>query len=163
MRIGAYFLDVCCLSLLLLPVSAFTAFRTARHPEDFRLAWYVSTAAGALLFWLFYAVSDGRWGATPGKWLLSLRVCHASSTDPPGLGRAFGRALAFWCLLNLGLLAYLLIGPPEPLSPDNASPAANAFQVAASLGVLILVGLGYVLLVCTMRERNRYRGLHEIV
>src|SRR5262249_28859735 len=48
---------------------------------------------------LYFAVLEAVWGATPGKWLLRLRVRDARSDDRPPWGHALARGGAFVLLL----------------------------------------------------------------
>ncbi|MET9959087.1 RDD family protein [Streptomyces sp. NPDC006326] len=64
--------------------------------------------AAVLLFGVFYeALPTARWGRTPGKKLLGIRVLAAATLRPPGFGAALRRWLVFalfgllgslWCL-----------------------------------------------------------------
>ena len=49
--------------------------------------------AWAFLCFLIYAILEGRWGATPGKWLLRVRVVGAEDLKPCGFGRALLRGI----------------------------------------------------------------------
>ncbi|MBT2540020.1 RDD family protein, partial [Streptomyces sp. ISL-44] len=63
-----------------------------------------------LLFGVFYeALPTARWGRTPGKKLLGVRVLAAATLRPPTVGAALGRWLVFaflglpgslWCLVD---------------------------------------------------------------
>ena len=46
-----------------------------------------------LLCFLLFAFCEGHWGATPGKWLLKIRVLGAEDLQPCGFGRAFLRGI----------------------------------------------------------------------
>ncbi|MFG2618252.1 RDD family protein [Streptomyces sp. NPDC048507] len=66
--------------------------------------------AAVLLFGVFYeALPTARWGRTPGKKLLGVRVLSASTLRPPSFGAALRRWLVYallglpgslWCLLD---------------------------------------------------------------
>ncbi|MEU7555266.1 RDD family protein [Streptomyces sp. NPDC044571] len=76
---------------------------------DGTVAGHLGLVLGAvLLFGVFYEVlPTARWGRTPGKKLLGIRVLAASTFRPPGFGAALSRWLVFalfgflgclWCL-----------------------------------------------------------------
>ena len=71
-------------------------------------------SAWAPVVWLgfalaFYTLFESRWGATPGKKLLGLRVLN-SQRNPPGIGKALLRALIF---LGPVSAAQILASQPE--------------------------------------------------
>ena len=62
-------------------------------------AW-IAHAAGILglwigLWWCYFAVGWGLLGATPGKWLLGIRIVDHRGRSPIGLSRAFLRLAAY--------------------------------------------------------------------
>jgi hypothetical protein len=116
---------------------------------------------------LYFAVLESRGGCSLGKRLLGLRVRRARGDDPPGAARALARTLVFYTLLDLQMLywAGVLLGlwaapAGARLGPDQPGAPAPGPLVPLAL-VLAWVG-GRVLVVCTMRARNGYRGLHEL-
>jgi hypothetical protein len=90
---------------------------------------------------------EGIWGWSPGKGLLRLRVVTATSTDPPGLGRGLVRTLTFY---GLSILAHVVVPLLDP------RPVARMLAEVAEL-------LGLLLMPSSMRARNGYRGLHELL
>jgi uncharacterized RDD family membrane protein YckC len=61
---------------------------------------WIGHAAGILglwiaLWWCYFAVGWGLVGATPGKWLLGLRIVDHQGRHPIGLSRAFLRLAAY--------------------------------------------------------------------
>jgi hypothetical protein len=103
---------------------------------------------------LYFGVLEGFWGWSPGKRLLGLRVQTVREMDVPGPGRAALRVLVLFLLTHLGgeiLLAGLII-----------SPAPGLLVWLAILSTPLNV-VGIALLLCTMRGRNGYRGLHEFL
>ena len=46
-----------------------------------------------------YFLPECFWGCSVGKGFLGLRVCRATTTDPPGLGRGLLRTVLFYLLL----------------------------------------------------------------
>ncbi|MEU3775498.1 RDD family protein [Streptomyces sp. NPDC032472] len=67
---------------------------------DTTMAGYLGVVVGAvLLFGVFYEVlPTARWGRTPGKWLLRVRVLAGSGLRPPRFGAALRRWLVYWLL-----------------------------------------------------------------
>ena len=165
LRFGAYLLD-----LFLYVVTFWVVFLAVSlaDPDIIQMFWdpvYAIApswyqALGLLITLMYFAIPEGLWGRTPGKWLLSLRVTRASGTDPPGLGRALVRVGVFELLINLGAFASWIIQVvvwPDGMSPEELQ-LYSMFSGAFSLGGMLL-GVGIMCL--TMRARNGYRGLHE--
>ncbi len=96
--------------------------------------------ATLLYFLLFEAVGD----ASLGKKALGLRVRRASGGDVTGFGRGAARAAVFVGVLAAGSMADALV----PWAADYS---------------LLFYCLGVALLICPMRARNGYRGLHEFL
>jgi uncharacterized RDD family membrane protein YckC len=76
-------------------------------------AW-ISHAAGIIglwvaLWWIYFVVSWGKAGASPGKWVLGLRIVDYKQRYPIGFGRATLRLLAY-CVSSLTLgIGHLLV------------------------------------------------------
>jgi hypothetical protein len=104
---------------------------------------------GDLVMIGYFTALEGTWGWTTGKWLLGLRVCTTATVDPPGFWRALWRTILFYAFTNL--IADLI-----PTAAANAYPA---------LGFLALVSIpaGILVMISSMRARNGYRGLHELL
>jgi uncharacterized RDD family membrane protein YckC len=145
LRTGAYVIDAMLFSLV---VGLLQIFVVAEYFEG---VW--PTLLGNLLIIPYFAILEGLWGLTPGKWLLRLRVCTAHSSDPPGCLRAFWRAVLFYVLVySIYDLATLIS------SEDDAYPWWGWELVA-----YFALGIGLLALNSTMRARNGYRGLHELL
>jgi uncharacterized RDD family membrane protein YckC len=161
-RFGAYVLDV--IIFFLAYFAALFAVGLAL-PDDVTALAFAEPVWG-LLAVLYYAIPEGRWGWTPGKRLLGLRVRTARGFESPGL-RALPRAASFYLTLNLGsLVVFFLLLRDQPFSGlDFARLYQEHFLVW--LAATALPGawyvLGAVLLTSTMRARNGYRGLHEFL
>jgi hypothetical protein len=114
--------------------------------------------ATAVFWFLYFVVPEAVWGCSAGKRLLNLRVCVAPGHERPGWGRILLRFAVFYTLLSLEQVALipLLVNVDNP-SPDVRGHAKHVTLAADPMGLL---GIG--LLVCTMRRRNGWRGLHEI-
>ena len=107
------------------------------------------------LLWdvLYFAVPEGLWGASLGKAICGLRVV-GPNRGRPGLGRALVRSLVFRTTWSFPLLATLLLySGAEYLASANAAHWNPEdwfwFPVLA-------------VLLCTMRRRNGFAGLHDL-
>ena len=71
--------------------------RLAREVSDPRHVEHMAAAVGMwiALWWGYYAVGWGLWGATPGKWLLGLRVFDHAGRCPIGFTRSMLRLVAY--------------------------------------------------------------------
>ncbi|MFO0896928.1 MAG: protein kinase [Pirellulales bacterium] len=132
LRFGAYMTDVLFLWSL---------------PLLLRLAMPMSANVGTELAWatlgiLYWAVSEGRWGCSPAKYLFRLRVQAADAAHPPGLPKSLVRAT----LLNL---AYLF---PILFRALDMRPLGPVFFYA-----------WFALPLVSMRKANGFRGLHELI
>jgi hypothetical protein len=105
------------------------------------------TALPFVYFWL----SDGLWGCSVGKWLLRLRVTRAGGWERPGLGRALVRTAVF--VATGGLLTSLAL---YAVVDQDASLVWTVYHLGG-------LGLSLAVRFSTMRVRNGYRGLHELL
>jgi hypothetical protein len=166
-RFGAYLIDTFLLHLLssavIWPVAwlrgdlaAFT--QTNQLDTQFGYQLFV-----ALTFLTYFAVPEGFWGWSLGKRFLGLRVVRASGMERIGPWRSLLRTGIFWGLMNLSLLALWLFVFFGVIDLQRMTdPATQIKQGLLFLGTfypLLVVGIGLV--VCPMRARNGYRGLHE--
>jgi uncharacterized RDD family membrane protein YckC len=75
------------------------------------LGWVFGALAVWLLTFVAFSVTQGRWGWTPGKWLLGIRVVNLD-LKPCGIGWSFLRNLLYFvdqffnCLVGLLLIAF---------------------------------------------------------
>ncbi|GLW08655.1 hypothetical protein Misp01_37850 [Microtetraspora sp. NBRC 13810] len=104
-RLAAYLADRLVCVVLGMPFLALTAALGVTTGERFTqlVEWpalLVMEAVAFLYFWLQHA----RWGRTPGKWLLGLKVVSRSTGEPPALGPAAVRSLVS---PGLGALPYV--------------------------------------------------------
>jgi len=109
-----------------------------------------------ILLWdlLYYAIPEGLWGAAVGKAICGLRVV-GPSRGSTGLPRAALRALIFRSTtLVPALLTLLLYSGPEYLARVNA----EQWMLEDWLWFPLLA-----FLFCSMRRRNGYAGLHDLV
>jgi hypothetical protein len=155
-RFAAFMIDFVILQALLmlcwreLPLELLAAAIGFRIPTGHLLA-------GAAIWVLYFVVLEWLWGCTPGKWLLRLRVCGTTGSEPPGLGQTLLRNVVFHLLMMLGILVY------QGLFPSAPNPRLNQTLIdILSLALCPLEVLGIGLLLWPMRRHNGWRGLHEL-
>jgi hypothetical protein len=168
LRIGVFTIDLAAVLTLLWLLEASLRSATGEMqlyvvpPPDFRAARQLLSLS---VWFMYFGISEGLLGCSPGKALFRLRVCNAESSGPPGFWRAQLRLAVFYLLANLGtFLAFWVVWPcltlpvnptPKQFADNFGSITAYAFAPFAGL----MVGVGA--LMSTMRVRNGYRGLHE--
>jgi hypothetical protein len=160
-RLGAYMIDGIGLGIVvglgnaglgvvLLLVGGMDVMQTPGYVTTVRIAQVVSW----LLTIAYFAVAESWWGRGLGKQLLGLRVVGADG-ELAGLGRTLLRSLFIPGALGMSLALSFFVSA----APNGASPGQMMAMTAFTF-------LGYVpLLLCatTMRARNGYRGIHELV
>jgi hypothetical protein len=155
-RFGAYLLD----QLILVPVNMIGTFFLIMYGVQYGIVDVETAVAGWLGAVLsttpplvYYAILDGLCGCSLGKWWLHLRVCGGEGRDAPGFSRGVLRAVLF-----VGILS----GPSIAVSVIWTTQGVLA-NFLLSMGSLLGFFVGVGLIVCTMRARNGYRGLHEVM
>jgi hypothetical protein len=144
LRLGAHFLDTLPFAVVGELVGMSLA-GTGQHPS---LAVYLMLVTPVILY---YWLCDGLWGGTPGKRLVRLRVAGMADGEPPGLVRSLVRTGVYVCLTGLvwNLFLYAVLDRSQQL-------AWPLIQLAGAV-------VGVPLCFSTMRARNGYRGLHELL
>jgi len=123
----------------------------------------------SILGFVYFVLLESTWGASLGKRLLGLRVYRAQGEGEPGLSRILLRTFVFFGLLDLQLvlvwLGSLLGLQPTYITGAQAQRDPTLVWLALGYPMLILAIwlAGRILLVSTMRARNGYRGLHELL
>ena len=108
---------------------------------------------GSLLFGLmYYALSEGFWGATVGKALCRLRVVRPDK-NPPGFLRALLRASIY---AVLPAVPYWIIYGNDPKALLRSSFVTQQFM---SFSIFFLIGM----LFCTVRRRNGFAAVQDLV
>jgi hypothetical protein len=95
--VGAYLVDRVILAFLSAPVEILRQVLLGAHDvhlDLFELRW-----AAIILLLAYFTIGEGVIGATPGKWLLGLRVSRVGQAGPPGLWHAFVRTIVFLLVL----------------------------------------------------------------
>lgn len=100
---------------------------------------------------LYYAISEWRWGATPGKALCRLRVLQMDR-NYPGLMQALLRAAIYNVV---PVLPYWILAGPDPMK--FAAPTAGTYLM--SFSYYVLLGL----LFSTARRRNGFAAFQDLV
>jgi hypothetical protein len=168
-RFGAYLIDLCLLALIGMVVTILLlvfGWTTVFTDPTSSIGWSMQVLY-FLPSLLCFAIPEGLWGVSLGKYFLRLRVGRVDSNDPPGLSRACLRTLCFYVLRNVGDLAALLIVTFAAQLPAHPTPrdVQEHLSVFVWSGVAQWLGwfLGIGLVLCTMRGRNGMRGLHEFL
>jgi uncharacterized RDD family membrane protein YckC len=153
-RFGAYCIDLLVLLVAMSPITALQIQTTLRTEVSFRqIGWM--TLLSVFLYISYFAIPEGLWGWSLGKRSLGLRVCRLEGIEPPGLLLSFWRTTVWWILISLGLTLGGLITPFFSTDPHPA-----LWVLAGQWAVFLL---GFLGMVSTMRTRNGYRGLHEVL
>jgi hypothetical protein len=154
LRFGAYLLD----SLILMPLGLIQGgLVLTQGPALTAFVWRATSVGLLLSVFLYYALSEGLWGCTLGKRWLRLRVWTVGGNDPPGLGRAALRTGIWLLLFGLpGHLGYFLTDPTDYVKGQGTYALVSCFQMSGFV-------IGILLLLSTMRARNGYRCLHDVL
>jgi hypothetical protein len=160
-RFGAILIDFLVLGALL-AVATFALFagsdRELFNPRASARESLAHTVLFAACWLLYWGVCESVWGCSLGKGLLGLRVRTATGSDRPRPRRIVVRTLVFYVLANLGgLLTVPLFWGTDALSHQEIFARAVLYDLLAPPALVVGVGL----LLCTMRRRNGYGGLHE--
>ena len=130
--------------VVLLPVAGPVAFG-AYQPS---LGWQ---AVGFVGWVVYFAILEGLWGASAGKWLCGLRVARATGPGAVGLGRALTRAVIYALVWHAPAVALFLIDR----SDWSGGPAAVARLVGLSMPYLLLAML------FSPARRNRLASVYD--
>jgi hypothetical protein len=133
-------------------------------PEAPLAAFARSLAITISCGFLYFGLPEWWWGCTPGKWLTRLRVWEAHSTDRPHLGHALLRT--FWFFLILEFVPQFLSEwlPRQLLFDFNMISARVLAGLLLAAVVPLLSTVPSVLLIsATMRRKNGFRGVHELL
>jgi hypothetical protein len=132
-------------------------FADLSQPHGYLVPMLPSLAVGMAIYLLYFTISEGCWGCSPGKLVFRLRV-RATDNGPCGIMRALARCGCQYVLLNFTYGVGLLL----PMLAEQWDLSGSVV-----IGGLALTNisplLGLVLIVSTMRQRNGYRGLHEFL
>jgi hypothetical protein len=156
-RFGAYLLD----QLILLPINMLGTFLTilcgVRYgftEEETPMAGWLSVVLSTVPPLIYYSIFDGLCGCSLGKWWLHLRVSGSQGRDAPGFAHGLLRAFLYIAIGS---------GPAIAVGLMWTSDDEVFFNVVMSLASVVAFFVGVGFLMCTMRARNGYRGLHEVM
>ena len=105
-------------------------------------------AVGFVAWVVYFAILEGIWGASVGKWLCGLRVARATGRGTAGVGRALLRAVLYALVWHVPAVALFAIDR----SDWSGGPAAVARLIGLSLPYLLLA------LLFSPARRNRFAG-----
>ncbi|HZJ16812.1 MAG TPA: RDD family protein, partial [Chthoniobacteraceae bacterium] len=112
--------------------------------------YWLAFAIGSLVLQIaYFAVSEGLWGATPGKALVGLRV-GGLDRNAPGIPRALLRALIYLVPAMVSLLRF-------------REPGGAPMSMAWNFGVGAAVYLYPALLAVTARRRNGFATIIDLL
>jgi hypothetical protein len=154
LRFGAFLLD----TLILLPLGWLDAgviMWALTDPSAF-IILRLTKVLILLVHFGYFAITEGCWGCTPGKRLMRLRVWRVGSNAPPGLLRGMARTGIYLLVFMPGFVAALWYAPHIMARNQVLNTEMTFLQVG-----LFLVGL--TVLLSTMRARNGYRLLHDLL
>ena len=112
---------------------------------------HVSVVARAMAFTAYFWFLESKWGASLGKRLVRLRVSSDVGLHAPSWSAVLVRSLVF-CVLFDGL--------PDVVT-TFLTPMVSANANTALYFAILLAG--FLLLLSTMRSRNGYRMLHDVL
>jgi uncharacterized RDD family membrane protein YckC len=105
----------------------------------------------------YFALAEGRWGRAVGKRLMGLYVVGPDG-DRPNYARTLLRALVV-----PGALGLITVSQQWMQSHLGTAVDQDTQEIIASLATQAVPILFVLLCLTTMRARNGYRGLHELV
>jgi hypothetical protein len=162
-RFGAYWIDHFILGLAITPLSFAVAWQSTVQGLGQNVAMQIGSHAISLLGYLVYfGLPEWRWGCSPAKFAFGFRVVRATGAGRPELWRSLLRVCVYWPLLHLYPLSVIglqVIG--LIYSPQHQDIMVQAGVTLGTCCAMPLAVVGPALLLCTMRARNGYRGLHE--
>lgn len=162
-RFAAYMLDEFAVAFVVVSSTAVgsivIAFQAARASETADVysptvnAWLQIVQAGMGV--AYFALAEARWGRGLGKLLMGLRVI-----GPHGDRPEYGRSLLRSAFVP-GALGLCVASPVLALLRATEAPA---WTPPVREWLVSLLPMGFALLcLITMRARNGYRGLHELI
>ncbi len=165
LRFTAYVTDSVFLAVLGYIVLRFLSGETGPNPptagwESIRRESAVGFATGTALGLGYFGLTEWLWGCTPGKRLLRLRVRGPTGPERPAGIRVLARYGAYQLLTGVGTLA-LLVTPAPAARLRAADTMDDALRLSVISTLCSLAGLA--LLLSTMRRRNGWRCLHDVL
>jgi hypothetical protein len=162
-RFGAYWIDHFILGIALTPISFWVVWQVGDLSTLQGVSVETANLAINLLgFLLYFGLPESLWGCSLAKLALGFRVVKASEPESPELWRSVLRASVYWTGMQVyALTLWLLHVVGLAASPQLTQETVQMSIAAATCCTLPLTVVGPALVLCTMRTRNGYRGLHE--
>jgi hypothetical protein len=169
-RFGAYLIDYVLVTIVAGVVntsyhwlSTGSFFAVPRQTIDTDLLVF-TTVINAATWCLYFILFEWLWSCTLGKRWLRLRVARAQIGEPPGLIALVVRTGILYFLTSLFSLTQLLFAVVGAKTGLLLHPDWSVWYTLGMACTIYTVGpLGIVLILCTMRPSNGYRGLHEFL
>jgi len=166
-RFGAYLIDSMIVHLLNLGlgvtfnlVTSDTPLWALQPPQDEQQIFAI--LAGSFVWCLYFGLCEITWCCTPGKYFLGLRISQAKLAERPSRRALALRTAVFYGCANLSALVVQVMYLTGNFAGGIDDPARAQRESLLLLAVSIpFMFLGIGAIVCTMRARNGYRGLHE--
>jgi hypothetical protein len=157
LRFAAYLIDFVILVVVIFAIEF--AFGFGRHGYLPSMSNELAdTLHNHVLNWLtalaYFALLEGLFGCSVGKWLLRLRVCRVGSRTRPGFPRALARVFTHYVLDNpysFATCVFLVAGVNLP----------RVWHPGPWVVYFLMPAAGVLLVFSSIRKRNGYRGLHE--
>ncbi|WP_165225753.1 protein kinase domain-containing protein [Aquisphaera insulae] len=108
--------------------------------------------AERILWFLYYSLVEGYWGASLGKWTFDLRVSRMDRGGPPGFLRGLVRTSIFYGLTEL---------PSDLFAELTSHPQGPRMVLEYFASNVVIRAAGLLALVSTMRQGSGLRGPHE--
>ena len=141
-------------AILAVPLVLLNLSRIAES-RSLSTAWRLSIVS-LVVYFAYFGIAEGRWGASIGKRLMRMRVVPASGgQQPPGVMRAVWRAMLF----NAPSLAFTIASlflREGLLRWVSGSPL---LAVVPTLAIWTVTALMF----STARRRNGFAGVHELL
>ncbi len=153
LRIAAFLLEVQVSKFLLITLITSIAAIVAQGKST---AWLwnnilIGIGLDALIYLVAYFVIEPILGASPGKWLLNLRV-RGEGTSSPGARTILLRSSIFWAITGL---------PTHVIAAGLLLAGRELDWSYWSLLMLRFIGLFLLIVAYPMRAKNGYQGLHD--
>jgi hypothetical protein len=166
-RVSAYLVDL--LALIPLEVGVQKLLLALVPPAHWRLGpLLLSLLVSVVCGLVYFALPEWLAGCSPGKFLMRLRVRDAATGDRPSAARSAWRTLWFYLFKDvpqlLGGLGLVYLAPRLFAEGDvDVATRVVASVVLVALLLFLSGGVGIALLAVTMRRRNGYRGVHDLL
>ncbi len=167
-RASAYLLDLLLLIPLVLGTTAVVRMFLPPLPRFGMGAELLTVGVSFFCGLLYFALPEWRFGGSVGKLATRLRVRDAKTGDRPSLGRSLARTACFYLFKDSTrlLVKVVLIGLGMLLSQEgdvSLTTRVVATTLLAAVLPFLSSAVGFALLASTMRRRNGYRGVHELL